>query len=84
MKAVFCTIKYMTRDFNWNTCIISGKFCHYNYGPSENLLRYHSKTPPDYDLSKVTAPTFVIHSKKDTLVPPVVMMCLHLFYVYSL
>ncbi|VVC27320.1 Alpha/beta hydrolase fold-1,Alpha/Beta hydrolase fold,Lipase, eukaryotic [Cinara cedri] len=47
-----------------------GSFRHYDYGPYGNLLRYHSITPSNYDLSKITAPTFIIHSKNDTLVPP--------------
>lgn len=53
---------------------ISEKFSHYDYGSSENLLRYHTTTPPAYDLSKITAPTYIIYSKNDTLVHPVVIV----------
>lgn len=54
----------------------SGRFCHYDYGPSGNLLHYKTKTAPDYDLSRITAPTYVIYSKEDTLVRPVVIITL--------
>lgn len=31
-------------------------------------MRYYgTKTPPDYNLSKVTVPTFILHSKSDHL-----------------
>ncbi|XP_022170231.1 gastric triacylglycerol lipase-like [Myzus persicae] len=51
--------------------LTTGRFCHYDYGPSGNLLHYKTKTAPDYDLSRITAPTYVIYSKEDTLVRPV-------------
>lgn len=28
---------------------------------------YNTRYPPEYDLSKITAPTFIIHSKNDHL-----------------
>ncbi|XP_001951191.1 gastric triacylglycerol lipase [Acyrthosiphon pisum] len=59
------TLKHMLQ------LLTSGRFNHYDYGPSENLLRYRTRTAPDYDLSRVTAPTYVIYSKEDTLVHPV-------------
>lgn len=38
------------------------------------MLRYHTKVPPDYDLSKITASTYVLHSMNDTLVTPEVIL----------
>lgn len=58
------TLKHMLQ------LLSSGRFGHYDYGPAGNLLHYGTKTSPDYDLSKITAPTYIMHSKEDTLVPP--------------
>jgi hypothetical protein len=40
----------------------------YDYG-AENLDMYGSKSPPDYALDKVVAPTIIYQAFKDTLVP---------------
>lgn len=37
------------------------------------MLRYNKTTPPDYDLSKVTVPTYVFYSKHDVIVIPEVI-----------
>nr|AKM28433.1 gastric triacylglycerol lipase 1 [Aphis gossypii] len=58
------TLKHMLQ------LLTSGRFGHYDYGPYGNMLHYHTKTAPDYDLSKITAPTYIIYSKNDSLVHP--------------
>ncbi|XP_063239530.1 lipase 3-like isoform X2 [Bacillus rossius redtenbacheri] len=45
--------------------IRSGKFRQYSYGAIENLLKYGSLDPPDYDLSKITAPVYLHWSSND-------------------
>ncbi|XP_050424541.1 lipase 3-like isoform X3 [Adelges cooleyi] len=50
--------------------MISRRFCHYDFGPAANMRLYGTVKPPDYNLFKVTAPTYVIHSKDDTIASP--------------
>ncbi|XP_050519804.1 uncharacterized protein LOC126893533 [Daktulosphaira vitifoliae] len=50
--------------------ILSGRFSHYDYGKLENIKRYGTEFAPDYNLLNVTSPTFIFHSKDDTIVPP--------------
>jgi len=50
--------------------IFSEYFRKYDYGKVENMKHYNSTTPPDYDLSKVTAATYVYQSKHDIIAPP--------------
>ncbi|XP_071452982.1 lipase 3-like [Hetaerina americana] len=46
--------------------INSGKFRQYDYG-LKNFFVYHRFTPPDYDLSLVTAPVYLYYSGNDWL-----------------
>ena len=46
----------------------SGKFEQFDYG-DKNLKYYGSKTPPQYDLKKVTANIYLYHAAEDRLVP---------------
>ncbi|KAG8262757.1 hypothetical protein J6590_047277 [Homalodisca vitripennis] len=46
----------------------SGRFCNYDYGSEENLARYGSSSPPDYDLSKTSMPVINFYGEGDTLV----------------
>lgn len=48
----------------------SKKFRRYDYGRAKNLLMYHSAEPPEYDLSNVTVPIFMIYGNNDWLVDP--------------
>ncbi|KAG5897123.1 hypothetical protein JTB14_025077 [Gonioctena quinquepunctata] len=43
----------------------SGKFCQYDLGNATNIETYGESTPPDYDLSNITTPSYIIHSKND-------------------
>ncbi|CAG7710050.1 unnamed protein product [Allacma fusca] len=45
-------------------------FAHYDYGATENQRRYGAKTPPLYDLKKVSVPSITIFSDGDELAPP--------------
>ncbi|KAL1509736.1 hypothetical protein ABEB36_004428 [Hypothenemus hampei] len=45
----------------------SGYFRQYDYGILENMKYYGQMTPPSYDLSQITAPTYLIYSKNDWL-----------------
>ncbi|KAL3269093.1 hypothetical protein HHI36_008175 [Cryptolaemus montrouzieri] len=42
-----------------------GRFQWYNYGEKENLLRYKSTQPPEYDLEKIKLPVYLIYGDKD-------------------
>lgn len=45
----------------------SGRFCQYDYGANENLFRYHSTDPPEYDLKKIKSPISLYYSDNDWL-----------------
>ncbi|XP_054263930.1 lipase 3-like [Macrosteles quadrilineatus] len=46
----------------------SGRFCMFDYGPEDNMLRYNRSTPPEYDLSSVDIPVAIFYSHWDTMV----------------
>jgi len=48
----------------------TGKFSRYDYGTRGNLKRYHQKTPPEYDLSKVKAPVVLMWGQYDWFADP--------------
>ncbi|XP_042888749.1 gastric triacylglycerol lipase-like [Penaeus japonicus] len=50
--------------------IQSGNFQKYDYGEEMNLQRYNSRSPPMYDLSKVTVPVALFSSNNDWLAAP--------------
>ncbi|XP_049703570.2 lipase 3 [Helicoverpa armigera] len=59
------------RQFShYGQLVHSERFCRYDYDVVENLRRYESLTPPDYDLSKVTVPVILFYSCKDWLSDP--------------
>lgn len=46
----------------------SGRFCQYDYGSAvENRKKYGRDTPPDYDVSQITANLYFYYSDADTL-----------------
>jgi lysosomal acid lipase/cholesteryl ester hydrolase len=45
----------------------NGAFRQYNHGKEKNLERYGQEVPPDYDLSKVTAPVALYWGENDWL-----------------
>ena len=48
----------------------SGKFCKYDFGRQENMKRYGTPTPPEYDLSKVKTPVTLMWGENDWLADP--------------
>ncbi|XP_026273470.2 lipase 3-like [Frankliniella occidentalis] len=42
-------------------------FRQFDYGRWGNLKKYKTSKPPDYDLAKVTAPTYLYHAENDIL-----------------
>ena len=45
----------------------SGKFRQYDYGRAGNKKKYGQPTPPEYDLSKMTIPTFLHYGLNDLM-----------------
>lgn len=51
--------------------IRSGHFRLYDLGFASNLIRYGSRNPPNYDLSKISAPVALHYSLNDWLAEPI-------------
>ncbi|XP_077532056.1 lipase 3-like isoform X2 [Haemaphysalis longicornis] len=51
----------------YNMLVMSKGFKKFNYGPLRNRRRYGRWQPPNYDLSRVTAPTAIFYSLNDWL-----------------
>lgn len=49
---------------------MSGRFCRFNYLKSENLIRYGTPEPPDYNLKNVRAPVALHLSVDDIMSDP--------------
>ncbi|XP_013114391.2 lipase 3 [Stomoxys calcitrans] len=45
----------------------TGRFCQFDYGVAENRKKYGRDTPPDYDVTRITATLFFYYSDADTL-----------------
>ncbi|KAL1448643.1 hypothetical protein WDU94_006597, partial [Cyamophila willieti] len=45
-----------------------GRFCQFDHGRKENLVRYSSEEPPDYDLTRVTIPAVFFSGGSDLLI----------------
>ncbi|XP_063128001.1 gastric triacylglycerol lipase isoform X2 [Rattus norvegicus] len=60
------------QDFlHWAQLVRSGKFQAFNWGsPSQNMLHYNQKTPPEYDVSAMTVPVAVWNGGNDILADP--------------
>ncbi|XP_069696794.1 lipase 3-like [Periplaneta americana] len=43
----------------------SGRFCQYDYGLIDNLIRYHSIHPPSYNISEVKIPVALFYADGD-------------------
>ncbi|XP_019876917.2 lipase 3 [Aethina tumida] len=57
-----------TRQFlHYGQEIKSGYFRQYDHGLIGNIKAYGKATPPKYDLSKITAPIYIIYSNNDWL-----------------
>ncbi|XP_018563456.2 lipase 3-like isoform X2 [Anoplophora glabripennis] len=51
--------------FHYMQCIKSGVFRQYDYGEIDNLRRYRTKTPPEYNLTKAVAPVAIFYAERD-------------------
>ncbi|KAL0840905.1 hypothetical protein ABMA28_014704 [Loxostege sticticalis] len=49
-------------------CINTDSFRRYDHGTLTNLRMYGRRTPPEYDLNKVTAPTYIYYATNDNTV----------------
>lgn len=49
---------------------VLGKFCAFDYGPTENLKVYGNSIPPDYNVTKITIPVAFYYGLNDRLVSP--------------
>ena len=49
---------------------VSHKFRQYDFGERGNMKNYNQKTPPDYDLSKITASTYLYSGANDGICGP--------------
>lgn len=54
-------------------------FRKYDYGKVGNIIHYNSTTPPNYDLSKVTAATYIYQSKYDIIATPKVTKSIYIY-----
>ena len=50
--------------------VLSNEFHAFNYGPEENMRRYGRRSPPLYDLNRVTAKVAVFWGQNDILIVP--------------
>lgn len=50
---------------HYGQLVKSGRFCQFDYGPLENMNRYNTLTPPDYNISKITSPMYLFYSVGD-------------------
>ncbi|KAL0123903.1 hypothetical protein PUN28_006026 [Cardiocondyla obscurior] len=48
--------------------VLAKDFRHYDFGIAENYRRYKQKTPPSYDVKKISAPINIFYSENDMIV----------------
>ncbi|XP_018563470.1 lipase 3-like isoform X2 [Anoplophora glabripennis] len=44
---------------------VAGTFRKYDWGPKENMRRYNSRTPPEYNIKHITAPIAIFYGEAD-------------------
>lgn len=47
--------------------VLTGRFRKFDHGSAENLKKYNSSTPPDYNLKNTTVPVAVYYGQTDSL-----------------
>lgn len=60
-----------------------GNFRQFDYG-QENLLRYNSSVPPEYEVWKITLPIYLFIGKEDFLAPKEVRYKFYIFVTLPL
>jgi lysosomal acid lipase/cholesteryl ester hydrolase len=68
---------------HYGQLINSGKFRMFDYGYFENKRVYGQSAPPDYELSKITAPVFLHYSGNDWLSAPKVSLIKFIEFLIS-
>ena len=53
---------------------------YFDYGKTENLIRYGTAHPPEYNLTRVMTPVLLIHADNDPFAPPEVIATLLQYY----
>ncbi|XP_072747886.1 lysosomal acid lipase/cholesteryl ester hydrolase-like [Anoplolepis gracilipes] len=48
----------------------SNRFCQYDYGHAENLFKYHTILPPNYNLTNIKVPIALFYGLGDLLINP--------------
>nr|ABA12145.1 44 kDa salivary lipase-like protein SP14 [Phlebotomus argentipes] len=46
-------------------CVKTGKFSLFDYGSSENMVKYNATTPPEYPIEQMTVPTVIHYGLND-------------------
>jgi len=54
----------------WHQLLNTNKFEMYDFGEKENMKKYGQKTPPVYDLGKITVPVYLHAGSYDELADP--------------
>lgn len=54
---------------HWGQIVSSKRFQRYDEGPKGNLKRYGAQSPPEYNVSLITAPVVLIGGKSDGISP---------------
>lgn len=67
VKGHFPTSSSTLQLIHYSQLVQSKRFCRFDFGVEENLKRYGSSKPPDYDVGKTTVPTVLFYSNSDRL-----------------
>lgn len=61
---------FVQNNFVKNIVLFTGEsFLYFDFGPAENLKRYGRVDPPEYNLTLVTAPVYLVHADNDPFAP---------------
>ena len=55
---------------HWVQHIDNDRFGHFDYGWVKNMLKYKSRTPPEYDVSKVDVDVAIFTGSTDAMADP--------------
>ncbi|XP_046645897.1 lipase lipl-4-like [Daphnia pulicaria] len=59
------TMTHLLQNYNFGE-----SFLRFDFGTEKNMVRYGTAYPPEYNLTKVTTPVFLIHADSDPFAPP--------------
>lgn len=52
---------------HWRQLVLSGRFCKYDFGPEENMIKYGQATPPDWNLTNIVQKVHLFLGDNDTV-----------------